>query len=396
MLTIPDNRVPSIYRAGYERAHAANPSLAAKYIHHALIGDPAADAVAEALTPFDPEQMHRLIQGGMEQDAKIMRDAPQPLRDFFDQIEHPPAWFDPASVREGCRAFHNDSDVFLSISVVGSIVRGFSTLIGKAFFMTGRITDHGARRLKQNLRHLVEITLPGGLERQGDGWKLSVRIRLVHAQARRLLRNSDNWDEAAYGMPISAAHLAFSSTLFCAWMLQKVESFGVRPSDEARASYMQIWRYTAFLFGVPETILFRDEAEAMELYRIASFCEPQPDVEEIAMANSVIHAVPLVLGMTDPDARRAKVSALYRVSRVLIGNALADALRFPSQRADGTLAWVRWQRRLLTALDRLVPQTARKRRAKKFTALLDTSMLEDAGIIYRLPDHLSADQASPW
>ena len=83
MLTIPDNRVPSIYRAGYERAHAANPSLAAKYIHHALIGDPAADAVAEALTPFDPEQMHRLIQGGMEQDAKIMRDAPAAVAGFL-------------------------------------------------------------------------------------------------------------------------------------------------------------------------------------------------------------------------------------------------------------------------------------------------------------------------
>ena len=37
--------------------------------------------------------------------------------------------------------------------------------------------------------------MPGGLEPGGDGWKLSLRIRLVHAQSRKLIREtSDEWD----------------------------------------------------------------------------------------------------------------------------------------------------------------------------------------------------------
>ena len=58
--------------------------------------------------------------------------------------------------------------------------------------------------------------LPDALKRQGDGWKLSVRIRLVHARVRRLIRTSGDWDEAVYGAPLSAAHLALASANFSA------------------------------------------------------------------------------------------------------------------------------------------------------------------------------------
>lgn len=44
----------------------------------------------------------------------------------------------------------------------------------------------------QNNRHMVEIFLPGGLYREGDGWKLSVRIRIIHAQMRYLLNQSED------------------------------------------------------------------------------------------------------------------------------------------------------------------------------------------------------------
>ena len=77
--------------------------------------------------------------------------------------------------------------------------------------MTGRVTTgQGPRRIRQNTRHFIEIMLPGALDREGEGWKLSVRIRLVHAQVRRLLRAADGWDEAVYGTPISAAHLGLA------------------------------------------------------------------------------------------------------------------------------------------------------------------------------------------
>ena len=104
----------------------------------------------------------------------------------------------------------------------------------------------------------MEIFLPGGLERYADGWKLSVRIRLVHAQIRRLLVRSHDWDADAWGMPLSAAHVGLAAADFSARMLMHSERMGAAFSKEEREGFMQVWRYSAHLMGVPETILFKD------------------------------------------------------------------------------------------------------------------------------------------
>ena len=87
--------------------------------------------------------------------------------------------------------------MILAAFVPGVLIEGFTTNIAKSFFITGRVRDQGVRRLGQNNRHMLEIFLPGGQYRQGDGWKLSVRISLVHARIRHLLNNSEEWDNEA-------------------------------------------------------------------------------------------------------------------------------------------------------------------------------------------------------
>ena len=227
--------IPAVYRPGYERARADNRDLAENYVRHTLIGDPEADAVAEALAEFDQEEAYRFIHAGMERQEDVLRDAPPVMGDFFDRISVPPSWFDPASLRPGMLAYHRNSDLFIAAHVAGVLVEGFSTTISLPFFRTGRLTDYGVRRLRQNNRHLIEICLPGGLERHGDGWKLSVRIRLIHAQVRRLLRNAEDWDADTWGMPLSAAQMAFASAAFSALLLRKVEMLGLRLEAAAGA-----------------------------------------------------------------------------------------------------------------------------------------------------------------
>ena len=68
--------------------------------------------------------------------------------------------------------FTGNSQVVLAAFVAGVLIEGFTTNIAKAFFITGRVRDQGVRRLGQNNRHMMEIFLPGGLYRDGDGWKL--------------------------------------------------------------------------------------------------------------------------------------------------------------------------------------------------------------------------------
>ena len=387
--------IPSVYQAGYEKARALNPQLAATYVRHTMIDDPVADAAIDALAACGQKDVHQFIHAGMEQDVRALAAAPQPLQDFFDSIDAPPPWFDPASVDAGCRAFHQYSDLFIPAFIVVTL-QNFTSLMSKVFYMTGRVTTpYGLRRIRQNTRHFIEIMLPGALERQGEGWKLSVRIRLVHARVRWLLRASGNWDEAVYGVPLSAAHMGLAAANFSATMLHQAERLGARLDAEARASFMQTWRYASWLAGTPEALLFEgDEAKTHELYRIARICEPPPSEEAAAVANALVTALPHIAGLAEPAAQRAMVTHAYRVSRALLGHDLADQLQFPRQQTAGLLTWMRWKRWLLIVFNRVAPSMAEKWRGNNFVLLLDASMIGDFS--YQLPDQLDAEKASLW
>lgn len=390
-------QIPVAYQTGYEKARASNHELADKYIEHTLIGDPEVDALVNAIAAADQEQQAEFIRAGMDEDEEALRAAPQEVREFFDRVGTPPEWFDPQVVYAGCRKFHAYSDLFLTAFVTDIIVRGFTTLISQSFFITGRLTDWGVRRLRQNIRHLLEIMLPGGLDRHGEGWKLSVRLRLVHARVRQQLFVSADWDQEAHGMPLSAAHIALASCNFSGMMLWAAGRIGARLNDEERDSFMQIWRYTAWLMGVPDALLFRDEAEAREIFRVGYMCEPPFGLEAIAMANSVINSAPLVIGIEDKDERKALLSYGYRLSRALLGDELADQLMFPKSRTTGALVYLRLRRRIQEVIDALrVPgQRAKGLRTQNFMTMLDISVLDEEEISYRLPDELHGD-ASRW
>ena len=391
-------QIPSSYQPGYKEALLTDPALAKTYIQHTLIGDPDADALINAISDIDHEEQGEFIKAGMDQDEEKLRDAPQAVRAFFEKIGTPPTWFDPQSVYPGCSGFHAYSDLFLTAFVTDIIIRGFTTLISQSFFITGRLTDWGVRRLRQNIRHLLEIMLPGGLERHGEGWKLSVRLRLVHAQIRRHLLASEDWDHEAHGMPISTAHVALASCNFSGMMLDSAARIGARLNDEERDSFMQIWRYTAHLMGVPDVLLFRNETEAKEIFRVGYICEPPPGLEAIAMANSVIASAPLVIGIDDRDERDDLSNYGYRLSRSLLGDELADQLMFPESRTAGagTLAYLRLRRRIQEIIDVFRWGKRPRQRARNFITLLHISMLKPDMITYRLPNRLHADAASWW
>ena len=316
--------IPTDYTQGYEKARAVEPDLADKYVAHTLIGDPVGEAMMEDLSELGAGEQRRLIEEAMNNGSgDALRDAPASLREFFGEAEALPEWLDYSAFAPGVRMFHRNSQVILAAFVAGVLIEGFTTNIAKSFFITGRVRDQGVRRLGQNNRHMMEIFLPGGLYRDGDGWKLSLRIRLVHAQLRRLLHNSEDWDAEAWGEPISAAHLGFAISAFSARLLKHMKTLGASYSDEEYASFMAVWRYAGYLMGIPESILFRDADEALKLYDVGIVCEPDAPIESVVMAHSLVNSAPLIAGMTEPDARRNLARYVYRISRGLIGKGTA-------------------------------------------------------------------------
>ena len=383
--------VPSAYTESYQRVRPSDPEGVDRYIRHTTIGDPELDPILEELWDLPPSGLHRFVRAGIEAEDETLRAAPQALREFFGNLEEP-EWLDWDALEPGLRAFFRNADLMLAAFVTGVLVEGFSTLIAKSFNITGRV-KHTSRRLMQNNRQLLDIFFPNGLYRDGDGWKLSVRVRFVHARIRNLLANSPDWDHEAWGTPVSAAHLGYAISVFSKRLLDYSTLLGARFSKEEHQGVLDVWRYAGYVMGVPESILYTSAAEAERMHRLACLCEPPPTPDSRELANALIQSIPPVGQITDPAEQQKILRLAYRLSRALIGNELADAFAYPKPRPwhIGTLALFRTRQRLHRRW-----RGSGVLRANNLTQLIQTSAYDEAGLSYKMPDHVHAEKQNPW
>ncbi len=378
------------YLEGYEKARLYDQAAADNYLKHTTIGDPELDPIMEELSAeLSPSDLHRFIGAGIEQNEEVLRLAPRSLRDFFRDLKEPP-WLYYEGFRPGIRAFHENVDLMLVAFVTGVLVEGFSTLIAKSFNITGRVAST-RRRLQQNNRHMLEIFFPGNLQRNGEGWKLSTRIRFVHTRIRGLLAKSDDWNHEAWGTPVSAAHLGFAISVFSKRLLEYSTMLGAKFSQEEQESVLAVWRYAGYLMGIPETILYKNGEEAGKIYKIGYLCEPKPDADSVAVANLLIQSIPKVADVKDPAEQKQTVKLAYRLSRALIGKELADSFEFPPDPKWATLFKYRLKQRVLRLL-----RTNKMVRSGNFTQLLQISVYDSEGLSYKMPDHVYTSKSNPW
>ncbi len=382
--------IPSAYVDGHKTARLQDEALADNYVRHTMIGDPELDPIMDELSSLPPDELHRYVGAGIERRDEVLREAPQILRDFFDNLEDPPPWLDFEDFRPGIRAFHANVNLMLVAFVTGVLVEGFSTMIAKSFSITGRVAST-KRRLQQNNRHMMDIFFPGGLHRNGEGWKLSTRIRFVHTRIRNLLNHSDEWNHEAWGMPVSAAHLGFAISVFSKRLVDYSLLVGANLNEEEQESVIKVWRYTGYLMGIPETILYTSTEEAVKMYKIGYMCEPPADAESIGVANMLIQAIPTVADITDPEEQKNLRELAYRLSRALIGDQLADQFEFPKISTFGTL----WMYRMKQRLNRLMT-SQQSIRSDNFSQLLQISVYDDEGVSYKMPNHVHSSKSIKW
>ena len=396
-MSILTENIPTDYKPGYKKARAVAPEIAFNYVAHTLIGDPLGEAMTADLAELSTEEQERLIRAAMEEEGEeALRDAPESLREFFKDAETTPEWLDYAAFAPAVRMFHRNSYLVLAAFVAGVLIEGFTTNIAKSFIITGKLRDQGVRRLGQNNRHMMEIFLPGGLYRYGEGWKLSVRIRIVHARIRQLLNDTEDWDAEAWGAPISAAHLGYAISAFSVRLLKHMKTLGADYNDEEYESFMAVWRYSGYLMGIPETILFHDGEDALKLYDVALMCEPSSEIESVVMAHALVNSAPLIAGVTDPKGRRSLAQYVYRLSRGLIGNETARSLMYPPLSGFGAVGWFKLQHRYEHLLGRLFAGRLQKNNFNRFSGLLATAAYDEDGIRYTLPDHVYAEESIKW
>ncbi len=317
--------------------------------------DPVADAAAASLDAIPGGagwQVFRRIANGDD-----VGEAPAALRAFFDAISRVPVWVDWELV-------HRGGQLLLRAGWLGGLVLGLKSLVlayaspagNKPLVLSGRLVEQAASRLNETARFVGATIAADGLRPHAPGWRVTLKVRLIHARVRHMILRSGRWDADAWGAPINQHDEAGTLLLFSVAVLEGLRQLGLRVASDEAEAYMHLWRWSGWLMGIDPELLPATENEGKRLAKIIEATQGRPDDDSRALTRALLES-PLhgrdrgVVGNTtregtDREAPRTEGSAQAHgparatrvgasLCRTLIGDAMADALGVPH---------TRWQR----------------------------------------------------
>jgi hypothetical protein len=220
-------------------------------------------------------QFRQALEHGIES----VPDAPQPLREFFAAIEDRPDWVDDDLLEQGARASRRIGPDGEDILAYGSLLGGYRTAAGlEPLVRSGRLAGKDAlRRVGETGAWWLGCTSPGGMQRYGEGWRLSIHVRVMHGFVNHQLERADDWDWDLRGVPINAVDQAATIGTFSTSYLLHARLLGIRVSRSDARAIMHLWSYAGWLMGVEPQWLPRTENIGRRvLYQFVS-TDPGPD-----------------------------------------------------------------------------------------------------------------------
>ena len=228
-------------------------------------------ALVSAMRIADADDPARVSMGqfktALENGTDAVPDCPRALREFFAEVERVPHWVDMQLINEGAAAYRrlgsNAADVMLQLSLIGGYrFGGPADLLVETGGLTGRTT---VRRLAETQKWAVSVSQPDAMRRQGEGFKLTVHVRLMHALVNHQFETNGRWQVDEWGLPINQTDQASTVGLFNGALLLGVRLLGVRVSKSESRAIMHLWKYVGWLMGVDEDWLCDNEAQQHRL-----------------------------------------------------------------------------------------------------------------------------------
>jgi hypothetical protein len=295
---------------------------------HFFHSDDPADGVIDAMAAMGKEGWE-VFERGLR--GEPIDDAPRVMRDLIEEAAHVPAWVDWRTCDRGGAMLMRAGPLGGAVLGARSLVLGYASPGGnKPLVFSGRLKEQAARRLNETARFVQAVCRPGGMRPFGEGWQITLKVRLIHAQVRRMILASGRWDAASWGHPANQHDLAGTTLLFSAAIIDGLRKLGMRISGAEADSYIHLWRWVGRVIGVHSDVLPASEAEAMRLADLIGMTMGEPDKDSRDLTRALFDAAYEGCVTRDQikDAQR-KVMFGRLVCRELIGDELADKLDVP-------------------------------------------------------------------
>jgi ER-bound oxygenase mpaB/B'/Rubber oxygenase, catalytic domain len=296
-----------------------------------LRGDPLADAVVAEMHEMGFGRGFALINEVLAQPNLPSSRRPPAIRAFFEHLDYVPVWVDWEVMRQG-------NELLMRTGILGGVVLGTLSLVmgyaspggNKPLVFSGQLQQKAARRLAETSRFVQAVGQYEGFRRTGEAFAITVRVRLMHAQVRAMLRKAPYWRTEDWGDPINQHDMAATILLFSLIFLDGVRKLGIHTTRDESESFMHLWRYAGHVMGVDTEILPTSEFEGWLLGELIRTTQGAPDADSRALTEALFGAT-----LRNAKTEKERRLGLFRremgrgFCRNLVGHELAEKLGVP-------------------------------------------------------------------
>lgn len=244
---------------------------------------------------------------------------------------------------------------------VSRVLRSTSYLLSaKTGIVDKAAKERTQSRLLETLQFVIEVmggswprtSTSSGVESMnpgtGDAWRACVKVRLLHAMARRrvLRRNHEEgsvhyYDSAIDGIPLNQEDLATTLAAFAYAPLHCLPWLGYRLSLEDAEATIALWRHIGFYMGVDPRILRKhfsswESAETFSATCAQIFILEITEGERLAKARGVEPplppTVPVISAIDTGMGLTASLEFRLAMCRLFLGEDLSRVLNLPPTR----------------------------------------------------------------
>ncbi len=340
----------------YAEAKVQYGDLIDRLIPQLYATDPLADAASAHMATLPKGEGFALLQRALQQKVP-QRDLPEPLRALFAQVEHVPVWVDWKRIeRAGRLLFRSGIAGGFSLGAKALLAGYCSPGGNKPLVYSGRLYDSVSTRLAETSKFVMAVAERSGMRRGGEGFAVTLRVRMIHAQIRRMILQDESWRSELWGIPINQHDMLGTILMFSTAFLEGIEELGIRFNTQEANDYMHLWRYVGYIIGVDPELLPWETQDARRLAETIIITQGEPDQDAQDLVHAFIRA-PLKDAKTAEEKKVAqrRVSMSYGLARGLLGEELADKLNVPK---NSWKYFVPATRRFITQMERaraLVP-----------------------------------------
>ena len=296
-----------------------------------LRGDPLADDLVESMESMPRGRGWALFNEELARPGSCKGEMPEAMRAFFAHVDRVPLWVDWTAIERGGELLMRSGAIGGIVLGAASLVMGYSSPGGnKPLVFSGRLINRAIRRLNETARFVQATGRPGGLRRNSDGFAITVKVRLMHAKVRRLLRRTEEFRQDLWGDPINQHDMAATTLLFSLVFLEGLRSFGIEMTRDESESFMHLWRYSGYLSGVDEEILPGSEFDGWNLGELIKATQAPPDEDSRTLVKALFDST--VREAKTPEERRMgdlRRRMGWGFCRGLLGEEMADSLGVP-------------------------------------------------------------------